>query len=841
MSEAQNGPRSKDTMTSHHPARRRRTGRAVGAATAAFAALAATTLIGSTPAATAEEAPLVESGVTSWQYLEDGTDPAAGQADRTAWTTGALPAGDWKNGSGSFGAKNGTATGMGGGFTVDTLLDQYLEDGTDVPTYFFRTSFEADATDLAAWKSLAADVVYDDALVVYVNGERVAGFEDSAVTQNVQYAGDNGSDPDESSFSIDASLLHPGTNDVAVALYQGRSNSSDIYFDMKSLTPVDAAVPATISDVVMTVGADESARNLAWYSDSAADEVAQVVPAAQLVDGAFPAGGGTEVPSTSGTATDGQQYHHATLAGLAASTEYAYRVGSDTDGWSPVTRFRTGDGDSDYSFVFIGDAQIGASGNAASDTAGWVDTLDAAEQAFPQSEMVFSAGDQVNTASNEAQYEGFLAPDQLRRIPLVTNIGNHDVASLAYEQHFNLPNVSTEHGKPDAGRAGGDYWFVHGDTLYISFNSNDMDDAGHAEFARKVLEEHGDEARWKVVTFHHSVYSVASHATDSDIITRRADLPPALSALDVDLVLMGHDHVYVRSYLMSGTTPVGTDEPVATDVDPEGDEVLYVTANSSSGSKYYDIQAQDFAFSAVQNQEYTPNFTNVEVTADSIAMTTYRSADLSVVDTVTLHKPADETEPTEPGTDPTEPGEPGTDPTEPGEPGTDPTEPGTDPTEPGTDPTEPGTDPTTPADDTPVATDLSALTEATHTLRVDAVDEEAGTVTVTVPRELAGTPFDWFVHSDPEYLGDDPTDDDGVLTLQLPVDLEAGTHTLVAQRADGSIATWATFEFVIDPVTGQPTGELAFTGAEVLPLAAGSALALVAGLGIALAVRRRRA
>ena len=827
-------------MTSQHPARRRRTGRAVAATTAALAALAATTLIGSVPAATADEAPLVESGVTDWQYLEDGSDPAAGQDDRTAWTTGALPAGDWKTGAGSFGAKNGAATGMGGGLAVDTLLDQYLEDGTDVPTYFFRTSFEADATDLAAWKSLTAEVVYDDALVVYVNGQRVAGFEDAAVTENVQYAGDNGSDPDHSTFSVDASVLHEGTNDVAVALYQGRSNSSDVYFDMESLTPVDAATPAQISDVVMTIGADESSRNLAWYSDSAADEVAQVVPAAQLVDGAFPASAATEVASTSGTATDGQQYHHATLAGLAPSTEYAYRVGSDADGWSTVTRFRTGDGDGDYSFVFIGDAQIGASGNVASDTQGWVDTLDAAEQAFPGSEMVFSAGDQVNTASNEAQYEGFLSPAQLQRIPLVTNIGNHDVASLAYEQHFALPNVTTEYGKPDATRAGGDYWFTYGDTLYISFNSNDMDDAGHAEFARKVIEEHGDEARWKVVTFHHSVYSVASHSSDSDIVTRRAELPPAMSELDVDLVLMGHDHVYVRSHLMSGTTPVGTDEPVSEDVTPSGDEVLYVTANSSSGSKYYDIKDTVFDFSAVQNQEYTPNFTNVEVTGDTIAMTTYRSEDLSVVDTVTLHKPAGETDPTDPGTDPTDPTEPGTDPTDPTEPGTDPTEPTTPGTDP-TDPSTPGSDPTAPADDAPVAADLSTLTEATHTLRVNAVDTEAGTVTVTVPRELAGTPFDWFVHSDPEYLGDAPTDDDGVLTLRLPVELEDGTHTLVAQRADGSVATWATFAFVTDPVTGEPTGELAFTGAEVLPLAAGSALALLAGLGIALAARRRRA
>ncbi|WP_186317828.1 FN3 domain-containing metallophosphoesterase family protein, partial [Curtobacterium sp. 9128] len=671
-------------MTQQHTARLRRRGRAVGAAIVAVAAFAATTFIGQPHAASAAEAPLVESGATTWQYLEDGSDPARGSDERTSWTTGALPDGDWKRGAGSFGAKNGTATGMGGGHIVDTLLSQYLANGDDVPTYFFRTSFTADAADLRSWKSLVGEVTYDDGLVVYVNGTKVAGYEDAAVTQNLQYAGDNGSDPDTSTFSVDASLLHEGSNDVAVALYQGRTNSSDVYFDMESLVPVAADVPATISDVVMTVGADESERNLAWYTDSTDDQVAQVVPASAMTGDAFPASGATTVPSTSGVATDGQRFHHATLAGLAPSSGYAYRVGSETDGWSEVSRFTTGDGDGDYSFVFVGDPQIGASGDAARDTAGWIDTMDVAAREFPESEMVFSAGDQVNTASNEDQYAGFLAPSQLRTTPLVTNIGNHDVGSLAYEQHFNLPNVSTEFGKPDAARAGGDYWFVHGDTLYISLNSNDKDDARHAAFAEQVIAEHGDEARWKVVTFHHSVYSVASHSTDSDIIARRADLPPAMSALDVDLVLMGHDHVYVRSYLMDGVTPVDADAPVTDTVTPTDDEVLYVTANSSSGSKYYDVREDiDFDFSAVQNQEYTPNFTNVEVTADSIAMTTYRTADMTVVDAVTLHKPADETTPT----DPTDPGTDPTDPTDPADPGTDPTDP-TDPADPGTDPTD---------------------------------------------------------------------------------------------------------------------------------------------------------
>ena len=48
---------------------------------------------------------------------------------------------------------------------------------------------------------------------------------------------------------------------------------------------------------------------------------------------------------------------------------------------------------------------------------------------------------------------------------------------------------------------------------------------------------------WKVVSFHKSIYSVASHVTESDIVTLRNGLSPILSQLGIDIVLQGHDPV----------------------------------------------------------------------------------------------------------------------------------------------------------------------------------------------------------------------------------------------------------------------------------------------------------
>ena len=73
---------------------------------------------------------------------------------------------------------------------------------------------------------------------------------------------------------------------------------------------------------------------------------------------------------------------------------------------------------------------------------------------------------------------------------------------------------------------------------------------------------------------------------------------------DIDLVLAGHDHSYTRTHLMDGTTPVlpegdgagAAAEYAATPdtnpddghdiVHPKDGQVIYITANSSSGSKF---------------------------------------------------------------------------------------------------------------------------------------------------------------------------------------------------------------------------------------------------------------
>ena len=403
---------------------------------------------------------------------------------------------------------------------------------------------------------------------------------------------------------------------------------------------VQTLASTSFTDVLLSVGANNTQMNATWYAAQEGAGYVLVAKQSQLVDGAMPENAAKFDATSTPANESGKWSNQATITGLEPGTVYAYQLVNGEEK-SDVATFTTATNGA-FSFAFAGDPQIGASGNADSDTQGWDKTLGiiADSTQFDGVDFLLSAGDQVNTATNEDQYNGYLDHDELLSLPVATIVGNHDSSSNAYDQHFNVPNES-ELGVTNAG---GDYWFVYNNTLFLALNSNSMSTAEHKAFMEQAIAEAGD-VDWKVVTFHHSVYSVASHAVDGDILQRREALVPVFEDLDIDVVLMGHDHVYVRTYMMDGLTPI-TESDKYTDQDGDGipesvtnpDGILYVTANSASGSKFYTIQSTKYEYSAVQNQERVPNVSRVDVSEDALTITTYRTSDISVVDTFTINR-----------------------------------------------------------------------------------------------------------------------------------------------------------------------------------------------------------
>ncbi|MGI5154152.1 fibronectin type III domain-containing protein [Microbispora sp. CA-102843] len=406
---------------------------------------------------------------------------------------------------------------------------------------------------------------------------------------------------------------------------------------------------ATLTGIILGVGGDETQRVVSWYSSAGTAQVVQVAPTSKVVNGKFPASAVTFPATVTANVVNGGYNAHATIDSLKQNTAYSYRVGAEGN-WSSTYSFTTQDfNGNNLDFLFFGDPQIGSSGNVAKDGAGWADTLNVALAANPKAELLVSGGDQVETANTETQWDAFLAPDKLRQYPWAATIGNHDVGGKAYEQHFWTPNTDRSapyYNGSASTRSGGDYWFKYKNILFIDINSNAYasgSDAAHIGYITDVVKQHGAGAKHTVLIYHHAIYSPAAHANDADNKVRRQDFPTAFSKLGIDLVLQGHDHSYSRSYVIKNGQKANKDEqPGATEVSQGPGGVIYVTANSASGSKYYDLTAPDATqdpnygpdplspknhwANSVENQEHVRTYVRVQVRGNKLVVENIRSS-----------------------------------------------------------------------------------------------------------------------------------------------------------------------------------------------------------------------
>lgn len=420
---------------------------------------------------------------------------------------------------------------------------------------------------------------------------------------------------------------------------------------------------------ILTIGKDQSERNFTWYSKSKEQGYLEIVEANDQKDFSN-ATKIKAVTSDDNTTFDINEKSNekvkiekekvsqalkdlyelkdmsnsqVNIKNLKPNTKYMYRVYNGNGKKSQVFEFTT-QPKGDFTFVLAGDPQIGA-GKFYADRDKWEKALGTIKKQVPQMSFLYSLGDQVNeyTSKSELEYSGYIERENAKGITFATLIGNHDSQANSYSQHFALPNIQAE-GKTEAGS---NYYFVYNNTLFIQLNSNNMNTAEHKATIEKAIEmTKNQNIKWKVVGFHHAIYSAATHANDDDIIKRRAEYPALMKQYGIDLIVAGHDHVYTRSRMMDGGMAIQSERNFTDKskeegkvpskyVNPKGQ--LYLTANSASGSKHYDlVEFKDYM--AVRDQHYKPNFTEVKVTDKSIVATTYETDSLKVVDQVEIEK-----------------------------------------------------------------------------------------------------------------------------------------------------------------------------------------------------------
>lgn len=467
------------------------------------------------------------------------------------------------------------------------------------------------------------------------------------------------------------------------------------------MTKWNSTISKDREQISLSPGSDNSSVNFAWYTKkSAGVQKLKIAENKRLTNAKV-----YEAEQTKAvTDKDETEYvsNKVIATDLKANTTYYYSYQKDGQ-WTAPEKYTTDNG-SKFSFIFVGDPQIGSSNElkgaateefynaqsaaVANDAFNWNTTLNQAmEKTGNKASFVLSSGDQIQSTKkkspnkaawgSEIEYSGYLSPDVLKNLPVATTVGNHDADNANYTYHFNTANAS-ELGSN--GKVGGDYWFKHDNALFIMLNTQDTNVEEHKQFIEQTVAANKN-CKWRIVTLHQDIYGSAEHSNEPEITNLRYQLAPIFEDNKVDVVLTGHDHAYSRTQILKGghkTTEYTDDEfdPML-DEDMDAGEnpdtvytakenikadttdpsqkaylnylnqvmdkdaiqqvtkkgttvfnptgILYMTAGSSSGSKYYDLVPRQQSYIANRWQQDVPTYSVIDITDTTFTINTYRT------------------------------------------------------------------------------------------------------------------------------------------------------------------------------------------------------------------------
>ncbi|NLL20729.1 MAG: hypothetical protein GX263_03200 [Firmicutes bacterium] len=332
-------------------------------------------------------------------------------------------------------------------------------------------------------------------------------------------------------------------------------------------------------------------QTISWRTgaDVTQDRV-QYLPAAGF-SGSFE--GALEVTGERNDLYEGHFRFEATLRELAPGTEYVYRVGRE-GAWSEPVSFTTAAMDDQFSFLYMGDVQDGYEF--------WGEMLDHVAAENPDLKFALLGGDLVDQGHSVVEWQEFFAAawPVFREISLMPAVGNHDDSEL-FRNSFAVPQNGPQ------GYGNTIYSFDYGNCHIAVLNSNFMGIPGIGDYEKIAgwlisdLENSGQ--RWKFLVFHHPPYPVV-YDWRADVLQEH--WVPLFEQCGVDMVFVGHQHVYMR------TKPLQDGQ-----VQPDGEGIVYVMGNA--GTKYYgpgpgyDYIAKELA--------WVSNYQIIEINGDTLTIT----------------------------------------------------------------------------------------------------------------------------------------------------------------------------------------------------------------------------
>ena len=267
---------------------------------------------------------------------------------------------------------------------------------------------------------------------------------------------------------------------------------------------------------------------------------------------------------------EGNYMHKVTVSGMEPGTTYTYQVGDGTN-WSGVGTFTTDDGDDNVNLVVVADVQASSLKSFESGA----NVLQSALDMMPDYDFVANMGDFTNDSDNEEwNYYDAAFKDLNLQYTIAPAAGNHDGFSV-WHWFNNMFNLDTTESVQTLN--GVNYSYDYGNAHFAVLNTNDMASLSDAQLEWLENDLNSTDKDWKILFLHKSPYTLGKDGKWMEAGYTRPTISAICDRCGVDLVMSGHDHMYLRTKTLqdSKVSETGT---------------TYVLAGTA-GSKRYEIRS----------------------------------------------------------------------------------------------------------------------------------------------------------------------------------------------------------------------------------------------------------
>ncbi|MGG4147184.1 S-layer homology domain-containing protein [Paenibacillus algorifonticola] len=327
------------------------------------------------------------------------------------------------------------------------------------------------------------------------------------------------------------------------------------------------------------------------------------------------------------------RFHNVLIEGLKANTAYKYRVGYEGN-WSEWHKYSTVDQNKSTptSFLFITDSHT----NQSQGIQAYQALMTSALTQYPSTQFVMHGGDMVDVGAAFEEWQKFWQASSVyaATLPTALTLGNHDVKSEGKEVFTKGANFPMNGPASQLQYA---YSYEVDDTHFVVLNSEGTEEQmiEQAAWLKEDLEQ--NDKKWTIAMFHRPAYHT-ENGRESLVEYTQTYFAPILEEKKVDLVLVGHDHVYARTYPMQEGKP-----------NKATNEGTVYLDGGASGWKFYDGTQYNYLNHIFD--EDVPVYSAIEITSDEIRVEARTSAG-NIVDEFSVVKPTNN-EPSTPTPTPT--------------------------------------------------------------------------------------------------------------------------------------------------------------------------------------------